>query len=368
MKILYLTTVPTPYKVAFFEELGKLCDLTVLFENKQVSYREKSWMVSGFRHFTGVFLKGIKIKDKKISTEALKIIKNGNYDHIIVGCYSTITQMIAQRYMIKYKIPFIHSSDGGMIKAESALHKKVKKYFIGNAFAWLSTGKITSEYLKYYGAEENKIAIYPFSSILDKDVLSIPDNIDIKVRFRKELKMYEDKIVVSVGQFIYRKGFDILIKAAAQLCNTGVYVIGGNASDEYIQLKRKYNANNVHFIGFKDKSELSKYYRAADAFVLPTREDIWGLVINEAMAYGLPVITTNKCVAGREMIKEGVTGSIVEIDDVISLVKAITYWTERSTFEHQKACLATARQYTIEKMATSHYKFLKKIVYSKQSR
>lgn len=38
MKVLYLTTVPTPYKVAFFEEFGKLCDLTVLFENKQVSY------------------------------------------------------------------------------------------------------------------------------------------------------------------------------------------------------------------------------------------------------------------------------------------------------------------------------------------
>lgn len=44
MKVLYLTTVPTPYKVAFFEEFGKLCDLTVLFENKQVSYREKSWV------------------------------------------------------------------------------------------------------------------------------------------------------------------------------------------------------------------------------------------------------------------------------------------------------------------------------------
>lgn len=45
MKVLYLTTVPTPYKVAFFEEFGKLCDLTVLFENKQVSYREKSYYI-----------------------------------------------------------------------------------------------------------------------------------------------------------------------------------------------------------------------------------------------------------------------------------------------------------------------------------
>lgn len=320
-------------------------------------------MVNDFNSFTGLFLSGINIKDKKISIEAIKIIKNGDYDHIIVGCYSTITQMIAQRYMIRHKIPFIHSSDGGMIKADSALQKKVKSYFIGDAFAWLSTGKITSEYLKYYGAKEDKIAIYPFSSILDKDVLPVPDGIGSKIRFRNELKMFEDKIVVLVGQFIYRKGIDTLIKAAPQLCNIGVYVIGGIPGDEYIQLKSKYNATNVHFIGFKDKSELSKYYRAADAFVLPTREDIWGLVINEAMAYGLPVITTNKCVAGMEMIKEGVTGSIIETDDVISLIKAITYWTENSTFEHQKACLATARQYTIEKMAAVHYEILEKLAY-----
>lgn len=363
MKVLYLTTVPTPYKVAFFEELGKLCELTVLFENKQVSYREKSWMINDFNNFTAIFLKGINIKDKKISIEATRIIINGSYDHIIIGCYSTITQMIAQRYMIRHRIPFIHSSDGGMIKADSKLQKKLKSYFIGNAFAWLGTGKITSEYLKYYGAKEDKITTYPFSSIFDRDVLPVPDSMDIKFQFRKQLKMCEDKIVVSVGQYIHRKGIDILIKAAPQLRNTGVYVIGGTPGHEYIQLKKEYKADNVHFVGFKDKSELSKYYRAADAFVLPTREDIWGLVINEAMSYGLPIITTNKCVAGMEMVKEGITGSIVEPEDVSSLVKAIMFWTEKATPENQKVSLETARQYTIEKMAAIHYEILEKQAY-----
>lgn len=363
MKVLYLTTVPTPYKVAFFEKLGKLCDLTVLFENEHVSYREKSWIVNDFINFTAIFLKGKQIKDKKISIEAVRIIKNGDYDHVIIGCYSTITQMIAQRYMIKHKIPFIHSSDGGMVKEDSALQKKLKRYFIGNASAWLGTGKITSEYLKYYGAKEDKISTYPFSSIFDRDVLPVPDSIDLKIQFRKQLKLCENKIVVSVGQFIHRKGIDILIKAAPQLSNTGVYVIGGNPSDEYIQLKNEYKASNVHFIGFKDKSELSKYYRAADVFVLPTREDIWGLVINEAMSNGLPIITTNKCVAGMEMVKEGITGSIVEPEDVSSLVKAILFWTENATPENQKASLETARQYTIEKMAAVHYEILEKQAY-----
>ena len=62
---------------------------------------------------------------------------------------------------------------------------------------------------------------------------------------------------------------------------------------------RENDLTNVHFVGFKTKEQLEDYYRAADLFVLPTREDIWGLVVAEAMAYGLGVITTNRCNAGR---------------------------------------------------------------------
>ena len=50
------------------------------------------------------------------------------------------------------------------------------------------------------------------------------------------------------------------------------------------------------------------YYQAADMLVFPTREDIWGLVINEAMANGLPTVSTDKCVAALEMIKQGENG------------------------------------------------------------
>lgn len=75
--------------------------------------------------------------------------------------------------MIDHKIPFIHSSDGGMIKEDSALQKKLKSYFIKNASAWLGTGKVTTEYLRYYGADEKKIITYPFTSIYDRDILPV---------------------------------------------------------------------------------------------------------------------------------------------------------------------------------------------------
>lgn len=357
MRVLYLTTVPTPYKVAFFEELGKNCELTVLFENHEVSYRERSWMVHDFRNFNVVFLKGVNLKDKKISFEVIRYLSNQKYDQIIVGVYSTITQMIAQIYMRFKGVNYILSSDGGIVKNDSKFSRKIKTYFISSAKYWLSTGKETTKYLCYYGAKAEKIYVYPFTSIKSQDIMKVTVTTTNKKEFRKELGISEDNVVLSVGQFIPRKGMDILIRAAAELHEVGFYIIGGTPTKEYENLKNELCADNVHFIDFKQKEELAKYYKASDVFALATREDIWGLVINEAMAYGLPVITTDRCVAGLEMVQENVTGSIVPVDDVKALKRRIQYWLGKKNNAFQ-AVISIAQRYTIESMAKRHMEIL----------
>lgn len=170
------------------------------------------------------------------------------------------------------------------------------------------------------------------------------------------------KIVVSVGQFIYRKGFDVLLNAWAKCSkNYELYIIGSEVTKEYQEIQNKLKLDNVYFEGFKTKEELRKYYKAADLFVLPTREDIWGLVINEAMAEGLPVITTEKCVAGLELVKNDENGYIVPVDDTDSLAEKITKILEDEQLCERmgKNSLEKIRNYTIEKMAIAHIEGLK---------
>ena len=361
MKILYITTTPTPYKVEFFEELGKECELTVLFENKTVSYRNDNWMIKRFENFKGIFLGGIHIKDKLISLQFIKYI-NGEYDFIIIGVYSTITEILAQLYMRKKGIPYILSSDGGIIKKDKLLQKKMKNMLIGKATYYLSTGAITSEYLEYYGANKDNIYIYPFSSIHDYDILKKADSNKKKEELRTELNIKESKIIISVGQYIYRKGYDLLIKNASKWNDVGIYIVGGTPSKEYLKLTEIYKAENIHFVDFLTKEKLKKYYRAADIFVLPTREDIWGLVINEAMSNGLPIITTNKCVAGMEMIKSDKIGCIIEVDNEEQLVNTVSNFLENIEIKtHAEIILDTAKKYTIEKMASAHIEIFKKL-------
>lgn len=362
MRVLYITTVPAPYKVRFFEELGKSCDLTVIFELDNVSYRKDGWMKTEFENFKYAYLKGIKFKNKIISTEVIKYVKDNKYDLIVIGVYSTISQIIAQLYMKFNNIHYIISSDGGLIKKEKKINYLIKKYFISSANQWLSTGDTTTQYLVNYGAKLENVYKYPFTSIMEDDILS--DIIDGKEKkeIRERLNILEDKVIISVGQFIYRKGYDILLKSCEYLdSRIGVYIVGGKPTEEYLKIKKELNLENIHFIDFMDKKELSQYYKASDLFILPTREDIWGLVVNEAIAYGLPIITTNKCVAGLELVSEN-NGIVIESDSVNQLSMAIIDIFNRDIKTLGRNSIEIARLYTIENMAKEHYEIFKKVI------
>ena len=162
-------------------------------------------------------------------------------------------------------------------------------------------------------------------------------------------------MILAIGQMIHRKGFDVLLKAAKDLDpETGIYFVGGEAKEEYWKLREELGLKNVHFLGFQKKERLAQYYKAADVFVLPTREDIWGLVINEALAYGLPTITTDRCVAGLELIEDGINGYVVPVEDADALAEKIQAVLASDLEQMGKAALEKVRPYTLENMARTH--------------
>lgn len=352
MRVLFQTNIPSPYRVDFFNELGKYCDLTVLFESHSAKDRDAAWTADRMKNFTPIYLKGKRVGTAEaICPNIIKYLSKKKYDVIVIGFFSSPTGMVAVEYMRIKHIPFVLSSDGGMVKDDAGTRQKIKQHFIGAASAWLSTGKTTTEYFTYYGADPKRVYLYPFTSVKQEDILERPLTRDEKQKYRKLLGMKEKKIVLSVGQFIHRKGYDILLKACKDLDNSvGVYIVGGKPTEEYLKLKQELNLYHVHFVDFMTKGKLANYYKAADMFVLPTREDIWGLVVNEAMAYGLPVITTDKCVAGIEMVKGGVNGLIVPTGNVEVLVDAI----KTALMQNMSDSIKTAKEYSIEKMASVH--------------
>lgn len=366
LKVLFLVNIPSPYRVDFFNKLGENCDLTVLFERTASDERESAWYNNNFSNFNAVFLKGIKIKgNTALCFSVLTYLKKDMFDIIVVGGYSTPTGMLAIEVLKHRKIPFILNVDGGLIRQDNSLKYKLKKRYIGSATYWLSTGSNTTDYLVNYGAKRDNVFVYPFTSILQKDILESPIEQDLKEQFKNNLNITEEKVILSIGRFINGKGFDVLLEACKSIPDSyGIYIVGGKPTQEYLKLRHELKLSNVHFIDFKSKDALKEYYMASDLFVLPTREDIWGLVINEAIAYGLPVITTDKCVAGLELIKDYENGFIVPVNDPFLLAKRINEILEDRLMQKtmSKESLKRAHKYTIENMALAHMNIFESVL------
>ena len=360
-KILYLENFEAPYRVPFYNLLAEkyYLDMALTDTLEEQRGRNQQWRNYDKRKYKIIYLKqSIKLFGYNVCFGIIKLLKD-EYDLVFMDMYGTPTHVLAIVWLklILHK-PFILSVDG-MVKQnkESVLSKMIKKLILKCPYLILSSGAYVDDCLVKYGVNKERIVRYAFTSVYEADIVSL-DYLNIhKEDIRKKVNYIEEKIIISVGRFIQSKGFDILLEAARSFPpEWGVYIIGDVPTQDYLDYCRIHKIRNVHFVGFKTKEELKIYYMAADLFVLPTRSDVWGLVINEAMANGLPVITTEKCVAGIELIQNAEGGYIIPVDDTVQLVEKCKEILLNETLleKMRKTNLSKIRDYTIEKMAQKH--------------
>ena len=349
MKVFILTTVMAPYRVQLFSEIGKRCELYVCFEQMRSSERDEKWYDESSTNFHLVKLKRWDASVKTAKPDVIKHIRNIRPDIVIAYEYHTNTSLLMLSYCQLMRIPYIINCDGAFLS--KSIKDVVKKHYISRARGFISSGTMADKYLLHYGASESRIHFNHFTSLHTADILKNVPSVEERNLARQEKGITEKRVVLSVGQFVYRKGYDVLLKAAAGLSNDiGIYIIGGKVTPEYEQLVEEHNLQNVHFVDFLPPEELKHYFLSADLFVLPTREDVWGLVINEAMACALPIVTTNRCVAGIELIEDGVNGYIVSTANHDMLHSAIDKILSNEILRNNMAAenLRRIREYTYE--------------------
>lgn len=352
--------------VNFFNELGKHCELTVVFEKNTSSERDDSWKSYKFLTFKGIILKGFSTApDAAFCPQILNYLRRSFFDHIVVSNPCTPTGIIAIEYMKVRNISYMIQSEGGFAKSGKGLKEKFKRHLFSNAKLYLSTTEVGDEYFIMYGADRDRIVRYPFTSLFEKDVLRSVLTQNEKADIKQSLGITVDKCILTVGRFIHCKGIDVLLRACQFIDpQISVYIIGGAPTQEYLDLVEKFDLHNVFFLDHMTIDYLIKYYKAADIFVLPTREDTWGLVINEAMAYGLPIVTTDRCIAGLALVENNENGFIVSVEDEISLADRISQILSDDALRITMAqkSLLKIKDFTIENMSRVHMDIFEQIV------
>ncbi|WP_407185017.1 glycosyltransferase family 4 protein [Bradyrhizobium centrosematis] len=136
------------------------------------------------------------------------------------------------------------------------------------------------------------------------------------------------------GQMIARKGLDVLLAAFDRLVLSGhdatLRLVGREA--ELPEMLRQVDAktrSRIDYLGFQPPGRLPEFFAGNDVFVLPSRHDGWGVVVNQALATGIPVICSDNVGAAMDLVKPGVNGLLVKAGDVESLAAALRQVAER---------------------------------------
>lgn len=361
MKVLFVFNHPAPYKVRLFNELCKEIDLDVIFERRSASDRPKDFYNCNRYDFNVTFLKKGAFSRENSNTRELKdYIANHykEYDLIIMNGYSTLTEIKGIRYMKKHKIPFALYVNGGVIRKEIFFKKKFKMSLIKAAYHYFSPCEEANKYLVYYGAQPSQISNYVYSTFYNKDVLDKPLSQEEKNLLRFKFNLPEGRLFVSAGQFIPRKNNIQMIMQFAGRKDKLVLIGSGPEKYQYEQLIKDNHLDNVILRDFVPKDELFKMMKACDGFITLSKEDIFGHTTNEAMACGLPVISSDKVVASLHLIKDGKNGFVVPLDDNDKIQHALNSITE----DMSANAIKTAKQNTIEAGAKAHIKMFKELV------
>jgi glycosyltransferase involved in cell wall biosynthesis len=355
MKVLFLTNIPSPYTTNFFNELGKSVDLTVVYERERAADRSSSWGDGEIINFKKIVLKGLKKgNEQSLSFGILKHLKR-NYDYIILGSFTTPTGILAVLWMKLFRIKYSLFSEGGIAKNGKGIKELIKKIIIRRANLYLSSCKLGDEYFVQYGADKDKIRRIIFTTLYEHDIEPNADFIENRTNNIPKL--------IAVGRFIESKGFMGLIEVSREINKDyphELHIVGsGTEKDKYINYINDYKLNNIYVIDQLDKDALLKYYRESDIFVLPTKSDTWGLVIIEAMSQGLPIITTNTCVAGREFVDQN-SGLLYDYSNLIELKNSLVQLINDNKLMKQLSYnnYIKMKDYTFENMVKGHLDIL----------
>ncbi|MBB5066507.1 glycosyltransferase family 4 protein [Granulicella mallensis] len=140
-------------------------------------------------------------------------------------------------------------------------------------------------------------------------------------------------VILFASKLQQRKHCDHLVEAYAALLrdhdSSGykpyLVIVGDGEERANLEARcRDLGLTNVRFAGFQNQSVLPRYFHLADVFVLPSRHEPWGLIVNEAMAAGCPVIVSSDVGSGPDLVTNGVEGYSYPVGDILALTSALS--------------------------------------------
>lgn len=228
----------------------------------------------------------------------------------------------------------------------------VLEKYISSFDGYLATSSWCIDYLVSMGAPRDRVILFP--QVTDNDFFA--RNAALWRTRRDEVKqalgISTSQVILFVGQFIPRKGirplFDAFERVASQNAQVSLVLVGSGSLEPEMQERRAHSSarDRIFIQSHVSQHDLPQYYGLADLFCLPSFYDTFGVVVNEAMASGLPVVTTGRVGAAADLVRDGVTGRVVSPGDPVALAEALTQLLNDNALRERMGSCARERMNT----------------------
>ncbi len=337
MSIYIIHPTITPYRFTFFKKLSDLLndELEIIFLSS--SAKNRCWETSQDTGFKSRVESGIKfgfgLKDWNeinINPKTIKWLFSLNKDDVVIvsGWLDiTIQLAILLKPLIGYKLILWSGSTESEKSFLRRITKPYTKLLVSLADKYIAIGSKSKQYLQSLGANKKDISI-AYNNIDTKHFNSYQNQTFVE-GLKSKLSLKSNwQYILYVGQFIERKNVSTLIEAVSNLQQKGKKI--GLILQGYGPLKQKLEEqvsslglHEVHFSDHIPYQHMPAIYNLADLLVVPSYEEVWGLVVNEAMASGLPVIVSSKCGAASDLVKSDKNGFTFQPDSISELADKV---------------------------------------------
>lgn len=357
VRLAWLATHPVQYQAPLLRAIAECpdIDLTVLFFSDFSSRgfvdpgfgRAIKWdtpLLYGYHHEflpgTGTQVRCIQTFQPKVSGLAQRL-KGCNFDAVLVQGWQHYGMVkaawLAKRAGLKVLMrceatDHVSSSTG----AKRLLRNAVVRFLLNRVDCCLAIGSQNRSFYLSRGVPPDRIGSMPYC--VDNDHFRTKAREADVEGLRARLSLMPDRpVVLYASKLVARKFPDLLLEAYRRLPEplpSLVYVGDGEMLASLERTVRDFKLSHVRFVGFRNQSELPAFYALADIFVLPSINEPWGLVVNEAMNAGCAIVATDQVGSAADLVRSGENGFVIPARDVRVLVEALAGCLEQERFRH----------------------------------
>ncbi len=342
-KVLILTEIIAPYRIPVFNALAQRSeiDLQVVFlsENDPTL---RQWRVYKdeikFQYdVLPSWRRRVGGHNVLINRDVHSTLNRVKPDVVLCGGYNYLASWVAVGWARSHRVPLLLWSESTAFDRRRSyrLVEFLKMRFLKSCQAFVVPGESSANYLKGLGIAEQRIFTVP--NAVDVSLFSCKaeaarrDESEVRASLGVPLRYF-----LYVGRLVKAKGVFELVEAYGQLnaefrSKVGLVFVGDGADQRELAEKAlKVAPGTIQFLGFVHREQLPQIYALSDALVFPTHSDPWGLVVNEAMACSLPVITTSVAGCAVDLVQDHWNGFVVPAGDASRLATAMAILADNS--------------------------------------